>query len=136
MKKLVFLFAVFCTLFFIVSPAFALKIAPLSTKKLVERSNLIVMGKVISVQDKTNEKGQKEGIMHIRVKLGSMIKGEISIKEFTLMLDYGSSRKSFDPKLKLGDLCVFFLHSITEGRGKLAHWGSIAKIQDDYLYTP
>ena len=103
-----------------------------------EKAAIILVGQVDTAKDGVGSDGQAApGKMVVSVSVGAVLKGKTSATAFTLELDYGSSRKSFDPKLKQGQVCVFFLRSIEEGTGTLAHWGSVAPFPGgDYLYRP
>ena len=119
------------------APAAAVKIAPLSSKELAERSAIILVGRIDAAKDNTGAGGEAaRGKMYVSVSVGAVLKGKTSATAFTLALDYGSGVKSFDPKLAPGQTCVFFLRSIQEGEAVLAHWGSVAPFTADYLYKP
>ena len=115
--------------------SWAFQPASLPSDKLVKRSALILIGEVTSVKDNTGSGGDaKKGAMYISVEVGAVLKGKTKTSSFTLELDYGSSRQSVDPKVKKGEVCVFFLKELKEGEAILAHPGSLAPFRSKGLY--
>ena len=130
--------AVFCAVSLFGGAASAVKIAPLPSKELLKKSAIVLIGKVTTAKDNTGPGGEAaKGQMYVSVSVGAILKGRTSATAFSLALDYGATRKSFDPKLRPGQVCVFFLSAIEEGEARLAHWGSVAPFEGgDYLYRP
>jgi len=99
--------------------AAASQIRPLDLAELEKRSAVIVIGQVEIV------KAIDEASDDVTVAIAGTLKGSTSAKRFTLRLYNGKSPKAFDPKLRAGDKGVFFLKDVTEGRARLAFWGSV-----------
>jgi hypothetical protein len=128
---------VFIAIMLTAATAGALKIAPLPLAELEQRATHILIGQVSTVADgKGIDGAPRDGVMTVNVDVCVVLKGETTTKTFTLQL-FHTGRKSFDPKLRQGAVAVFFLSSLKNGTGELAHWGSVAVIQGgSYLYRP
>ena len=94
----------------------ASQISGLPISELYSKSNIVVVGSVLRMvkQDQYSDV--------VEIQINSFIKGAIRQREttqrFTLRLR-NKGVKDFDPTLKEGDMGVFFLESIEEGKGKL-----------------
>ena len=119
MKKMILLSTIM--LFILSSYCFASEIIRISLSELQEKANLIVLAKVIKVeQDMDRDK--------VTIKIDSFLKGEIKEKELSFTLITRGGLKDLDPALKKGDTGVFFLK--TKGaKVEKAYWGSIATFQ-------
>jgi hypothetical protein len=119
MKKIILLFTIM--LFIISNHCFPSEIIKISLSELQEKADLIVLAKVINVeQDMDKDK--------ITIKIDSALKGKIKEKELSFTLVTRGGLKDFDPALKKGDTGVFFLKK-KEAKVEKAYWGSIATFQ-------
>jgi len=101
------------------TPISASEIASIDVSKLNSLSTHIVIGEVISVTSNNS------GLDDVRVGIGSILKGKTEEKIFNIQLQ-SAGVKDFDPKFKQGDVAVFFLKSLANGRGEKASHGSVA----------
>ena len=97
----------------------ASQIAQLDLEKLAPQSEMIVVGAVTAISESDAESDT------ISVRVISTLKGKLDAKSFSLRLR-NKGDLDFDPRLAVGDQCVFFLKSIKDGQAELTYWGSVA----------
>jgi len=102
----------------IVPSAYASKISRLDLRKLLDKSEYVVLGKVTNIS-------AKDVRDMVTIKVASLLKGALKKNEVTFILTARGGLKDFDPQLKRGDTGVFFLIE-TNGEFKKAYWGSMA----------
>ena len=98
----------------------ASKYKPISAQQLGERSDTVVLAKVVVAKDTVQNRSQSVTLQPI-----SVLKGKVSQKEITIEIHYGGS-KGFDSKLEEGRTGVFFLSTTKGGTYELAFHDSFS----------
>ncbi|MBM4047364.1 MAG: hypothetical protein FJ279_19840 [Planctomycetes bacterium] len=106
----------------------ASKIQCLPLAKVDALSRLVVVGYVSQILARDRESDL------VSVRLVFSLRGQTEAKEFQLRLR-NKGVMDFDPELRVGNQCVFFLEGIQDGQAKLAYWGSIAVIPNQNFTT-
>lgn len=128
MYKKFFLALACCGAPVFLSTVSASQIQRLDVATLETLATHIVIGEVIAVT--SNQLGQDD----VSVSIHSILKGRTATKQFSIQLQT-TGVKDFDPKLKRGDIAVFFLKSLGGGRAEKAYHGSIAQFNKPH-FTP
>ena len=107
------------------STAIASMIGKIDLSKLENKSELIVLAKVINiVSDSALDK--------VTIKVSSILKGKLDNKEITILLQVRGGLKEFDPEIQVGDFGVFFLKK-GSNYYRTAHGGSIAIFEKNHF---
>ena len=106
----------------------ASQIAKLDLSQLPESAEVIVLAKVVKVEQKQFDSRIPPPFDEVTIKIASVLKGETGLSYVTLILQ-PRGVKDFDPALNVGDMGVFFFRELNESEGKLAFFGSIALFQ-------
>ena len=114
-------------------PLTASSIPALKIDSLASLSHIIVIGKVTNLEiiDDTYERGYQ--LHEATVKIVSSLKGTIELRSFVLPLRLGGM-KGFDRSLQPGDIGVFFLSYIKDGRGELSYPQAIAMLEKTFFF--
>ena len=96
-------FLITILIFLVIVPiSYASMIPRLDLRELLDKSEYVVLGKVISIS-------AKDVRDVVTVKIASSLKGKFKSNEVTFILTSRGGVKDFDPQLKVGDTGVFFL---------------------------
>ena len=98
----------------------ASQINPLDLSALGGKAEVIVVGHVEAVKRLDDSRDE------ITVRIADVLKGKVAGKTVTFPITCRGGLKDFDPELKAGDKGVFFLQAVTDGKSRLAFFGSVA----------
>ena len=109
-----------------ISNVYASSISRLDLTILPDKSEYIILGKVINVR-------AMDARDVVTVKVAASLKGKLKMNEVTFILTARGGLKYFDPQLSIGDTGVFFLIE-ENGTIKKSYWGSIAIFTKKIFY--
>lgn len=111
-----------------ISESIASQIAQLDLNELLDRTDVILLGKVLKVEEKQLGSSTPPPFDQITVEVASVLKGKVERHSLNLIIQ-PRGLKGFDPALNIGDMGMFFLRDVNESNAKLTYWGSVAIFQ-------
>ena len=121
MKNLIVIFLAFFAV-----QAYASSLPRITATELQSKSDLIVIGTVLSVSP------LKEVLDEVVISVDSLLKGDTPEKKISIILQVRGGLKDWDPQLKAGQSGVFFLKRDGD-YFRPAHGGSISIFEKSYI---
>ncbi len=99
--------------------SFASSISQIPLEEMEQKSEYIILGKVVTLKSLDNRD-------EVTIEIRRIIKGtELSKKTVSFWLTSRGGLKDFDPQLKIGNSVVAFLNE-ENGKFMKAYWGSVS----------